>query len=332
MKSTQSLLLIVVCLQVGMVVAAQPLVIAHRGASGYLPEHTLEAKAMAHAMGADYIEQDVVLSKDNHPIVLHDVHLDTVTNVADLFPDRARDDGRYYAIDLTLDEIKQLSATERVDLKTGKAVFPQRFPLKKSSFKVPSLAEEIELIQGLNKSTGRDAGIYVEIKDPDFHRKQGKDISRIVLDTLQRYGYQSKQDRCFVQCFDIEETRRLHSELDCKLRIVQLMGGLGYAKLATAEGLMEVSKYADGVGPAIGSVVQLVDGKLQPTSFVADAHAAGLVVHPYTLRADDLPKQVASYSEMVQLLYSAANVDGAFTDFPDQTLAALKSIKQHPLD
>lgn len=160
--------------------ADEKIVIAHRGASGYLPEHTLAAKAAAHAMGADYIEQDVVLSKDGVPMVLHDIHIDTVTDVADIFPDRARADGRFYAIDLTLDELKQLAVMERAD-EDGGQVFPDRFPRGASTFRVPTLAEEIELIQGMNLSTGREAGIYPEIKRPAWHRAQGQDISAIVL-------------------------------------------------------------------------------------------------------------------------------------------------------
>ncbi|MDB6140762.1 MAG: glycerophosphoryl diester phosphodiesterase, partial [Verrucomicrobiaceae bacterium] len=112
--------------------SAQPIVIAHRGASGYLPEHTLPGKALAHAMGADCLEQDIVLSKDDVPIVMHDINLDTVTDVAKHFPDRKRDDGRYYALDFTLAEIKQLEACERFNPKTGKAVYPNRFPLGQS--------------------------------------------------------------------------------------------------------------------------------------------------------------------------------------------------------
>jgi len=154
------------------------IVIAHRGACGYLPEHTLEAKAMAYGMGADYIEQDVVLTRDDRAVVLHDIHMDTVTDVAKAFPDRKREDGRYYAIDFTLDEIKKLHVTERMDLETGKPVFPGRFPAGKSGFRVPTLEEEIELIQGLNKSTGKDVGIYPEIKSPAWHRSEGKDISK----------------------------------------------------------------------------------------------------------------------------------------------------------
>ena len=147
----------------------KPIVIAHRGACGYVPEHTLEAASMAHAMQVDFIEQDVVLSKDNIPVVLHDIHLDTVTDVAQKFPGRARSDGRFYAIDFALDEIKQLFVHERISLKTGKAVFPNRFDASKALFRVPTLEEEIELIKGLNAATGRDIGIYVEIKKPAWH-------------------------------------------------------------------------------------------------------------------------------------------------------------------
>ena len=110
---------------------SSPIVIAHRGASGYLPEHTLAAKAMAHAMGAGFIEQDVVLSRDGAAIVLHDIHLDSTTNVAQCFPDRARTDGRFYAIDFDLQEIRQLRVHERTHLdvkRNGLAVFTERFP------------------------------------------------------------------------------------------------------------------------------------------------------------------------------------------------------------
>lgn len=142
---------------------APQIVIAHRGASGYLPEHTLEAKAMAHAQGAHYIEQDLVLTKDDVPVVLHDIHIDTVTDVVEKFPTRKRDDGRYYALDFTLAELKTLRATERFNAVTGKQVYPNRFPKGQGRFEIATLAEELQLIQGLNHSTGRVAGIYPEI-------------------------------------------------------------------------------------------------------------------------------------------------------------------------
>ncbi len=147
--------------------AIDKVVIAHRGASGYLPEHSLPAKAMAYAQGADYLEQDLVMTKDNELVVLHDHYLDRVTDVAERFPDRARKDGRYYAIDFTLPEIKSLKFTEGFDIdKNGKKVqsYPNRFPMGKSDFRVHTFQEEIEFIQGLNHSTGKNTGIYPEIK------------------------------------------------------------------------------------------------------------------------------------------------------------------------
>ena len=196
-----SMAAVVAALAAGVVaaMAAAPsspkLVIAHRGASGYLPEHTLPAVAMAHALGADYIEQDVVLSKDNVPMVLHDIHLDTVTDVARRFPDRKREDGRYYVIDFTLAELKQLNASERFDPKTGLAVFPTRFPVGKGSFQIPTLEEELQLIQGLNTSTGREAGVYPEVKEPAWHRTQGRDLSPILLESLHATATRPRRTR-----------------------------------------------------------------------------------------------------------------------------------------
>ncbi|MFV8766013.1 glycerophosphodiester phosphodiesterase, partial [Yersinia enterocolitica] len=183
--------------------SADKVVIAHRGASGYLPEHSLPAKAMAYAQGADYLEQDLVMTKDNELVVLHDHYLDRVTDVAERFPDRARKDGRYYAIDFTLPEIKSLKFTEGFDIdKEGKKVqsYPGRFPMGKSDFRVHTFQEEIEFVQGLNHSTGKNIGIYPEIKAPWFHKQEGKDISTKVLEVLKQYGYTTKADKVYLQC------------------------------------------------------------------------------------------------------------------------------------
>jgi glycerophosphoryl diester phosphodiesterase len=305
-----------------------PLVIAHRGASGYLPEHTLAAKALAHGMGAHYLEQDIVLTQDDVPVVLHDIHLDTTTDVARRFPDRKRADGRYYALDFSLAEIKQLDVSERFNAKTGKAVYPKRFPLDQSTFCVSTLEEELQLIQGLNASTGRVAGIYPEIKQPKWHRDQGHDISRIVLPVLQRYGYATKADPCFLQCFELTEVQRLRAKLGWKGKLIMLLGskkgedGTDYAALRTPKGLAELAKVADGIGPAIHQVLNEA-GK--PTPLVSEAHAAGLKVHPYTLRADDLPGFATSPDEVHRALFSEAKVDGLFSDFPDLTVRWLQS-------
>ena len=306
--------------------AQSAIVIAHRGASGYLPEHTLAAAALAHGMRADFIEQDIVLSKDDHPLVLHDIHLDTVTNVAERFPDRARVDGRYYALDFTLAEIKTLRVTERLDLKTSAAAFPHRFPAGKSSFQVATLQEQIELIQGLNKSTQREVGIYPEIKSPAWHRGAGKDISQIVLQVLAEYGYRDRSDNAFVQCFDVAETKRVRRELGCQLRLIQLIGdnswdaaSTDYDRLRTPAGLREIAGYADGIGPWLPHVIEGRDeqGRVLVTPLVEQAHAQGLQVHPYTFRADALPDYVSSSEELLRILFQDVGVDGLFTDFPD---------------
>ena len=312
-----------------------PIVIAHRGASGYLPEHTLAAKAMAYAMGADFIEQDVVVTKDDVPVVLHDIHVDTVTNVRQVFPERKREDGRYYAIDFTLAELQQLSVNERIDLATSKAVYPRRFPHGKSSFRIPTLAAEIELVQGLNKSTGRSVGIYPEIKSPAWHRRQGKDISRLVLRVLQQYGYKTKQDACYLQCFDAVETKRVREDLGCQLRVIQLIGenawkesATDYEFLRSKAGLAKIAEYADGIGPALQHVVTGVNdrGRAQLTGLVAEAHAVGLLVHPYTIRSDAMPTYTDDYGQLLRLLIVDAQVDGLFSDFPDTTARKVREL------
>ena len=145
------------CLAAGVAAAASapvPLVVAHRGASGYLPEHTQAAKAYAHALGADFIEQDLVLSKDDVPVVLHDVHLDAVSDVATRFTGRQRADGRFYVLDFTLAELRQLAVHERINLRTGAPAYPGRYDSQRSpaAFRISTLEEELQLIQGLNRS------------------------------------------------------------------------------------------------------------------------------------------------------------------------------------
>jgi len=310
------------------------LVIAHRGASGYLPEHTLAAKAMAYAQGSHFIEQDLVMSKDDHVVVLHDHYLDTVTNVREVFPDRARFDGRYYVVDFMLAELRQLAVSERFKLSDGAktAVFEQRFPLEKSSFRIATFAEEIELIQGLNKSTGRSVGIYPEIKSPAFHRGEGKDISAAVLEVLKTYGYDEQQDRVFLQCFDGNELQRIRRELlpamNMTVPLVQLLGtGPEFRPALTPEGMKAVASYAEGIGPSMQLIVESgsVAGKLKITNLVELAHDLGLVVHPYTFRRDLLPVYTDDYDDLLRIFLDDIGVDGVFTDFPDLTLEYIES-------
>jgi glycerophosphoryl diester phosphodiesterase len=314
-------------------IQAEKVVIAHRGASGYLPEHTLPAKALAYGMGADYIEQDVVLSKDGVPVILHDIHLDTTTNVATKFPDRKREDGRYYVIDFTLAELKSLTVTERFKADTGKQVYEDRFPGDFGMFKIPTLEEEIKLIQGLNRSTGRDVGIYPEIKDPAFHRAEGQDISKTVITVLEQWGYNNPASNAFVQCFDWAETKRIRNELKYQGKMVQLLGenrwgapeGTDYDYLKSAEGVVEMATVVDGIGPWLPQVIEglSANGTAIMTPTLIAAQRAQLLVHPYTLRAYQLPKWAGDMDIALKAIFDDAGINGIFTDFPDQAVQFL---------
>ena len=295
-------------------------IVAHRGASGYLPEHTIASKAIAHAMNADYIEQDIVLSKDDIPIVIHDILLDDVTNVSEKYPNRKREDGKYYVIDFTFEELKTLEVTERFDSKTGLQIYPTRFPKGTSSFRLHSLQDEIELIQGLNESSGKDIGIYPEIKKPKFHNENGKDISKIVLDILTKYGYSTKDDQCILQCFDAQELERIRNELKSKLFLVQLM------EFPEQNNLLEFyASYADGIGPWYKHLISSkTTSGFSFTSLVEEAHKLDLVVHPYTFREDSLD-DFDSFQEMIDVIIHQAGADGGFTDFPDKMKEILET-------
>ncbi len=289
--------------------ANRPLVIAHRGASGYLPEHTLEAYAMAYAQGSDYLEPDLVMSKDGHFLCLHDRHLETTTNVEEVFPDRKREDGRWYAADLTLEEIKQLSVHERMD---------SRFPKGAASFEVATLEELIELVQGLNQTTGREVGIYPELKAPAWHRAQGLPMEEAFLEIMTRYGYEGEEALVFVQCFEAEALQRLRHELGSELPQVMLMSDNARgAQLVTPEGLDAVAEFAEGIGPN----KRLVD---RNPDLVRDAHARGLVVHPWTFRVEAPGDGYASMDEELAHFFFEYGVDGVFTDFPDRAVAVIQ--------
>jgi glycerophosphoryl diester phosphodiesterase len=284
--------------------AGEKIVIAHRGASGYLPEHTLEAYAFAYALGADYIEPDLTRTKDGRYIALHDIHLEGTTNVESVFPERKRDDGRWYAIDFTLAEVKQLAAQERL---------PKRFPENKSRFEVPTFEEVIELVQGLNATTGRDVGIYPELKDPGFHAKEGQPMEKAFLEILAQYGYTGPDAKCFVQSFSPGTLKALRSEHKTTLPLILLMGG----DAVTEADIAEAAAYANGIGPDKNLIVK------QP-EIVTWAHAHKLLIHPYTVRRDLKPPKYATTQDELKALYFEHDVDGLFSDFPDDAVAVLK--------
>jgi len=301
-------------------------IIAHRGASAYLPEHTLQAKAMAYAMHANYLEQDVVATRDDELVVLHDIHVDRVTDVTERYPDRVRADGRYYVRDFDLDELRSLNVTERLD-SNGQAVFPGRFPARTGRFRIHTLAEELTLVAGLNQATGKTTGVYPEIKRPHWHRQEGFDISAAVLQVLAEHGYENADDPIFLQCFDAGELLRVRNEFDCRMRLVQLIGENSWAEtetdydyLKSESGLAELAKTVDAIGPWVNQLytVDPVAGKPASTGLTESAHESGLLVHPFTFRADDLPPGFHCFEDMVHFFTGDLGVDGLFTDFPDR--------------
>ncbi|MCK3657535.1 glycerophosphodiester phosphodiesterase [Pasteurellaceae bacterium Pebbles2] len=326
------------------------IVIAHRGASGYLPEHTLESKALAFAQHADYLEQDLAMTKDNRIIVIHDHFLDGLTDVAKKFPKRHRADGRYYVVDFTLKEIQSLEMTENFKMENGKQVqvYPNRFPMWKSHFTIHTLEDELEFIQGLEKSTGKKIGIYPEIKAPWLHHQNGKDIALETLKILKKYGYDEKSDRIYLQTFDFNELKRIKTELLPKLgmdlKLVQLVAytdwheteekdasgkwvNYNYDWFFKPGAMQEVAKYADGVGPGWYMLVddkasKLGDVKLTP--MVQDLATTKLEVHPYTVRKDALPNFFSNVDEMYDTLLNKSGATGIFTDFPDTAVEFLR--------
>jgi glycerophosphoryl diester phosphodiesterase len=270
--------------------------------------------------------------------VSHDIHVDTTTDAAARFPERRRADGRLYAIDFTWAELRSLKVTERTAPGGGKPVFPRRFPSRPddgAAFRLCTLEEQIALIHGLNASTGRRVGLYPEIKAPAFHRREGRDPGAALLALLRRHGYTGPDDPVFVQCFDPAELKRLRTELGCELRLVQLIGDNGdedipvdYDTLRTPIGLREIARYAQGIGPHLGHIASGIgaDGRPQFTMLVADAHAAGLLVHPYTFRSDALPRGVPTIEALLAVFIDAAKVDGVFIDQPDAAVRFLQRL------
>ncbi len=313
----------------------RPDVAAHRGASAYMPEHTLPAKAMAYAMGVDYIEQDVVMTKDGRLMVMHDVIVDTTTDVAKKFPDRRREDGRYYSSDFTFDELRSLRVTERFDPATGKAVFSGRFPDSPIGYQIPSLEEEFYQVQGLNKSTGGDVSVYVEVKEPDFFMNQGLDILKATIDTMTKFGYNTPDSRAILQIFDYEAVVRAR-ELGWKGPLCMLVtaNGQGHKDdkarhqwLTTPEGIKEVAKYATIYAPNFNLLaVPNADGTGYTISGIGDmVRENGMKLHSWTLRKDSLPKGFKDFNEVLDVTFKTLRVDGIFSDFPDLVVNYLKA-------
>ncbi|MEH2038059.1 glycerophosphodiester phosphodiesterase [Nostoc sp.] len=319
-----------------------PIIIAHRGASGYRPEHTLAAYELAIALGADYIEPDLVSTKDGILIARHENEISETTDVAShaefahLQTTKIIDDESktgWFTEDFTLTELKTLRAKERIP-----QVRSQNTPYD-GLLEIPTLQEIIDLVKVKSGEINRTIGIYPETKHPTYFQSIGLALEAPLLTTVTANGYQGANAPIFIQSFEVGNLQDLSTKTD--LPLVQLLNNSGkpydfvvsgcvgvarcrhrtYADLVTASGLEEIAKYAQAIGIHKNLLVPRDNnGKLQsPTSLVIDAHAAGLLVHVWTFRNEDcfLPLDFQGNPQGEYELFFSLGVDGVFSDYPD---------------
>jgi glycerophosphoryl diester phosphodiesterase len=352
--------------------AGGPLVIGHRGGgSGYLPDHTLEAYALGIELGADYVELDLVATKDGHLIVRHEPNLIDTTNVGTLpqFASRKRTvaiDGApvtgFFASDFTLAELKQLRAVQPL-VERGRAF--------DGMYQIPTLEESILLVKRKSAEKGRRIGIYAETKHPTYHQAIGLPLEDRLLDALRRVDWNRRGAPVFIQSFETANLRYLRTRTD--LPLIQLIDAAdvasdgaialnrpydkpydwvvsgrsgSFSDLLSPAGLAEVRTYADGIGPwkpyvrsskcieVVGGACADVNGDgrvdeadrvlLPPTDLVQRAHALGLLVHPFTFRSEQrrLVSDYAGNPSNEYLTFYELGIDGVFTDFADDAVAA----------
>jgi len=339
-----------------------PLVIGHRGASGFLPEHTLQAYKLAILQGADYIEPDLVVTKDGVLIARHEPLLGTTdptdrdsTNVADKaafanapYKSTETVDGvtveGWYASNFTLAEIKTLGAKQTRGLR------PTQFD---GQFKIPTLQEIIRLVKNQSRTRGRKIGIYPETKHPTWHQEEDLALEGRLVSVLKKNGLNRRSARVFIQSFEQANLKQLNTMTP--VRLVQLMDAFStddvtglptyeeppfqrpwdwvvserddlYSYFATNAGLDEVKTYADGIGPWKTYIVPTTDGGggaiKDPTDLIERAHARGLLVHTWTFRNDAFPTGYPGGPIDEYLKFYRLGIDGVFSDFPGTAVGA----------
>jgi glycerophosphoryl diester phosphodiesterase len=321
----------------------RPIVIGHRGASGYVPEHTLVAYFIAIQQGADYVEPDLVMTKDGVLVARHENEIGGTTDVA-LRPEFASRrttksiDGLsitgWFTEDFTLKELKTLRAKERI---------PNQRPANTrfdGMFEVPTLEEVLQLVQSVNRERRKPIGVYPETKHPTYFQNLGLAMERPLVKLLERYGYRGKRAPVIIQSFEVANLQQLRRMTD--VPIAQLINNGGrpwdftvrgdprtYADLAKPEGLAEIARYATGVGVNKDLMIPRITGGFlgTPTNLVRDAHAAGLIVHGWTFRAENAflpadfrsstdPNAIGDLEGEIQR-FLELGMDGFFTDQPD---------------
>jgi glycerophosphoryl diester phosphodiesterase len=294
-----------------------PIVIAHRGASGHRPEHTLEAYALAIEMGADFIEPDLVVTKDGVLIARHENEIGGTTDVATRYPDRRTTkviDGDeitgWFTEDFTWDELRTVRAKERLAFRSH---------AYDGMFAIATLDDVLALADSAGRRRGRVVGVYPETKHPTYFRSIGLPLEERLLSALRAHNLDRRDAAVFIQSFEAENLRTLRNQT--RVRLVQLVDD---ASQVTPNALREIAKYADGIGAETRLVRPTAPGA-PATSVIEDAHAAGLLVHVWTLRPESR-YLAARYkgdplAEVREL--AALGVDGMFGDYPDQLIKGL---------
>ncbi|BAY96668.1 glycerophosphoryl diester phosphodiesterase [Tolypothrix tenuis PCC 7101] len=313
----------------------KPIIIAHRGASGYRPEHTLAAYELAIDLGADYIEPDLVATKDGILIARHENEISETTDVASHaeFAERQTTkiiDGEsktgWFTEDFTLAELKTLRAKERIpEVRSQNTKYD-------GLFAIPTLQEIIDLAKAKSVAVNRTIGIYPETKHPTYFQSIDLSLEEPLLNTLAANGYQGANAPVFIQSFEVSNLKYLSTKTD--LPLVQLINNIGkpydfivsddertYRDLITTSGLQEIAEYAQAIGIHKNLLVprDSIGKLLPPTSLVTDAHAASLLVHVWTFRNEDvfLPLDFLGNPKQEYELFFSLGIDGIFSDFPD---------------
>lgn len=313
-----------------------PIIIGHRGASGHRPEHTLESYKLAIQMGADYIEPDLVMTKDKVLIARHENEISGTTDVAEKFPDRKTTktiDGNkvtgWFTEDFTLKEIKKLKAKERL------ATRSQSFNGK---FDIPTFEEIIELVQKESKARKKNIGLYPETKHPSYFQSIQLPLEEPLIEMLKKHNLNNKDSLVFIQSFELTNLKKIKTL--SPLPLIYLLEEPGitpydhvlakdkrtYEDMLKPANLKELKLTVDGIGPYKRYIIPAgkLNNRLPATNLVKDAHEAGLKVHPYTFRSDAqyLLNEYKSNPEAEYLEFFFAGVDGVFSDFPDAAVKA----------
>lgn len=322
------------------------IIIAHRGASGERPEHSIASYTLAIEQGADFIEPDLVLTKDAVLVARHENEISETTDVATKaeFANRKTSkiiDGQkmtgWFTEDFTLAELKTLRVKERLpQLRGANTTYD-------GQFEIPTFEEILDLAKTYGAKSGRIIGVYPETKHPAYFASIGLPHEAPLLALLQRYGLVEKTSPIFIQSFEVENLKALRAKT--KVRLIQLLDEKGspadrpdltYPEMATAEGLQAIATYADGIGPNKALVIphNLLGNLGTPTNLVRDAHKAGLAVHPWTFRRENYflplsaksgvdPRAAGDLAAEIRA-FIATGIDGLFSDNPAEAVAAAK--------